>query len=49
VLDYSETSLIAGWLRDEIRQIGQGFYLGKVYGHEQPLMHFSLKFRAPEA
>jgi hypothetical protein len=49
VLDYSETSLIAGWLRDEIRQIGQGFYLGKVYGHENPLMHFSLRFGMPDA
>lgn len=35
--------------RDEIRQIGQGFYLGKVYGHENPLMHFSLKFSTPDA
>src|ERR1051326_8824920 len=26
VLDYSETSLIAQWIRDEIRQIGPGFY-----------------------
>src|SRR5262245_60593765 len=31
VLDYSETSLLANWVRDEIRQIGPGFYLGKVY------------------
>src|SRR5262245_32056437 len=31
VLDYSKTSLVAKWIRDEIRQIGEGFYLGKVY------------------
>ena len=31
VLDYSETSLVAHWIRDEIRQIGPGLYLGKVY------------------
>lgn len=49
VLDYSETSLIAGWLRDEIRQIGPDLYLGKVYGHESPLMHFSLKFHAAQS
>src|SRR5215468_1761612 len=36
VLDYSETSLIAGWLRDEIRQIAPNLYLGKVYGHDSP-------------
>ncbi len=47
VLDYSETSLIAGWLRDEIRQIGQDLYLGKAYGHQSPLMHFALQFPAP--
>jgi hypothetical protein len=44
VLDYSETSLLATWLRDEIRNIGPGFYLGKVYGHDSPLMHFALTF-----
>src|SRR5512146_2569147 len=31
VLDYSDTSLLAHWIRDEIRLIGPGFYLGKVY------------------
>ena len=31
VLDYSETSLVAHWIRDEIRLIGPGLYLGKVY------------------
>lgn len=31
MLDYSETSFFAHWIRDEIRQIGPGFYLGKVY------------------
>jgi hypothetical protein len=29
VLDFSETSLVAQWIRDEIRQIGPGMYLGK--------------------
>jgi hypothetical protein len=44
VLDYSETSLVAGWIRDEIRQIGPGLYLGKVYGGRKRLIDFALKF-----
>src|SRR5882757_9579360 len=31
VLDYSETSLLAQWIRDEIRKTGPDIYLGKVY------------------
>lgn len=44
VLDYSHTSLIAHWIRDEIRRIGPGLYLGKVYWDKTPIFHFSLKF-----
>ena len=44
VLDYSETSLVAQWIRDEIRQIGPGFYLGKVYWDKKRLIDFALKF-----
>jgi hypothetical protein len=44
VLDYSETSLVAHWIRDEIRQIGPGFYLGKVYWEKKRLIDFALKF-----
>ena len=44
VLDYSETSLVAHWIRDEIRIIGNGFYLGRVYWDKKPLIHFSLQF-----
>jgi len=44
VLDYSETSIVAGWIRDEIRQIGPGLYLGKVYGGKKRLIDFALKF-----
>lgn len=44
VLDYSETSLIAQWVRDEIRLIGTGLYLGRVYWDGDPLIHFSLEF-----
>jgi hypothetical protein len=31
VLDYSETSFVARWVRDEIREVASGLYLGKVY------------------
>jgi hypothetical protein len=30
VLDYSDTSLLAHWIRDEIREIAPNLYLGKV-------------------
>ena len=44
VLDYSETSLVAHYVRDEIRLIGPGFYLGKVYWAKDRLIDFCLKF-----
>jgi hypothetical protein len=49
VLDYSHTSIVAQWIRDEIREVSPGLYLGVVYwGKEKPhayrLIHFALKF-----
>ncbi len=44
VLDYSETSLLAHYVRDEIRLIGPDFYLGKVYWGKDRLIDFCLKF-----
>jgi hypothetical protein len=44
VLDYSKTSLVAQWIRDEIRLIGPDFYLGRVYWDKRALIHFSLDF-----
>lgn len=44
VLDYSETSLLAHYIRDEIRRIGPGFYLGKVYWGQKRLIDFCLEF-----
>jgi hypothetical protein len=44
VLDYSETSLVASRIRDEIRQIGPGLYLGKVYWGKSRLIDFVLQF-----
>lgn len=46
VLDYSETSVVAHWIRDEIRLIGPDFYLGRVYWSDKPLIHFCLQFGA---
>ena len=44
VLDYSETSLVAQWIRDEIREIAPNVYLGKVYWEKARLIDFVLEF-----
>ena len=44
VLDYSQTSLVAHWIRDEIRLIQPGLYLGKVYWDKARLIDFTLQF-----
>jgi hypothetical protein len=44
VLDYSQTSLVAERVRDEIRLISPGFYLGKVYWGKDRLIDFCLQF-----
>lgn len=44
VLDFSETSIIAQWIRDEIREIDPKIYLGKVYWEKKRLIDFALKF-----
>jgi hypothetical protein len=44
VLDYSDTSLLASHIRDEIRLIEPGAYLGKVYWDENRLIDFALEF-----
>ncbi|HTW60866.1 MAG TPA: hypothetical protein VMD55_03605 [Terracidiphilus sp.] len=46
VLDYAKTSEVAQWIRDEIRLIDPGFYLGRVYWSGKPLIHFCLQFGA---
>ena len=51
VLDYSQTSIVAQWIRDEIREVSPGVYLGVVYWgkekeHAHKLIHFALKFPA---
>ena len=44
VLDYSQTSFVAHWVRDEIRLIGPGLYLGIVFWNKTRLIHFTLQF-----
>jgi len=44
VLDYSDTSLLAHWIRDEIRLIAPRTYLGKVYWERKRLIDFALHF-----
>jgi hypothetical protein len=44
VLDYSQTSIVAERVRDEIRLISPGFYLGKVYWGKDRLIDFCLQF-----
>ena len=44
VLDYSKTSLVAKWIRDEIRLIAPKLYLGVVLSHNKPCLHFALEF-----
>lgn len=49
VLDYSKTSRLAKWVRDEIRQIEPGLYIGLVYVRSRRApIRFSLEF-APSA
>ena len=44
VLDYSDTSIVASRIRDEIRLISPNFYLGKVYWDKDRLIDFCLQF-----
>lgn len=44
VLDYSQTSMLAHRIRDEIRLISPNFYLGKVYWNKDRLIDFCLQF-----
>jgi hypothetical protein len=46
VLDYSKTSLVAHWIRDEIREVAPRVYLGKVYWGKKRLIDFALEFPA---
>ena len=44
VLDYSKTSLLAQWVRDEIRLVAPSTYLGIVYWKKTKTIDFALEF-----
>lgn len=44
VLDYSQTSIAARYVRDEIRLVAPGLYLGRVYVFNSYLFSFALQF-----
>ena len=45
VIDYSKTSLVARMVRDEIREVAPGLYLGKVFLWKKPSIHFCVSFQ----
>jgi len=44
VLDYSKRSLVARFVRDEIRRVAPGLYLGLVYLGRKRTIYFTLQF-----
>jgi len=44
VLDYSKTSTVASHIRDEIRSLGSGLYLGVVFWDKKRTINFALQF-----
>lgn len=55
VLDYSKSSFVAGWIRDEIREVAPGLYLGlvwgigRLFGGRKRVLKFALTFPAAAA
>ena len=45
VLDYSKRSVVAHWIRDEIREVSLGLYLGVVFWERRKILNFALRFR----
>lgn len=45
VIDYSRTSFFAKKIRDEIREVGPGIYLGKVWWGKTRILDFALSSR----
>lgn len=43
VIDYSKTSFVAQKIRDEIREIAPGVYLGKVWWGKRRILDFALR------
>lgn len=46
ILDYSKTSTVAHKVRDEIREVDPGLYLGQVFWGRRRIAMFILNFRA---
>jgi hypothetical protein len=44
VLDYSQTSVVAHWIRDEIRLVAPDLYLGVVFWERRKILNFALDF-----
>ena len=44
VLDYSQRSIVAHWIRDEIREVSPGLYLGVVFWQRRRILNFALQF-----
>ena len=44
ILDYSKTSFVAQKIRDEIREVAPGLYLGQAYWDRTRVLCFSLEF-----
>ena len=42
IIDYSKTSFLAGKIRDEIREVEPGVYLGKVWLGKLRVIDFAL-------
>lgn len=42
ILDYSTTSFVARWIRDEIREVAPGLWLGKVFVRKWHALDFTL-------
>jgi hypothetical protein len=47
VIDYAKTSVVARFVRDEIRLVAPGLYLGQVYvgNNKKPVLKFALSFQ----
>lgn len=44
ILDYSKSSIVARWIRDEIREAAPGVYLGQVFWGRRRIALFMLEF-----
>lgn len=42
ILDYSRSSMVARWIRDEIREVSPGVWLGKVFIKRWHVLDFTL-------